>query len=35
MAVCSNNAFAQATMGHAGGSMTDADLIKLALSAAP
>jgi hypothetical protein len=35
MAVCSSSAFAQATMGHSGGNMTDEQLIKLALSAAP
>jgi hypothetical protein len=35
MAICSSSAFAQATMGHGGGTMNDAELIKLALSAAP
>jgi hypothetical protein len=35
LAVCSSSAFAQAPMGHAGGTMSDEDLIKLALSAAP
>jgi hypothetical protein len=34
-AICSSSAFAQATMGHGGGNMTDEQLIKLALSAAP
>ena len=35
MAVCSGSAFAQGTMSHGGGNMTDEELIKLALSAAP
>ena len=35
LAVCSSYAFAQAPMGHAGGNMSDEELIKLAISAAP
>src|SRR5580700_8142533 len=35
LAVCTSSAFAQAPMGHAGGNMSDEELIKLALSAAP
>ena len=35
LAVCTSSAFAQAPMGHAGGTMSDEELIKLALSAAP
>ena len=35
MAVCSGSAFAQGTMSHGGGNMTEEELIKLALSAAP
>ncbi len=35
LAVCSSSAFGQAPMGHAGGTMSEEELIKLALSAAP
>ena len=35
MAMCSGSAFPQGTMSHGGGNMTDEELIKLALSAAP
>jgi hypothetical protein len=35
LGVCFSSAFAQAPMGHAGGNMSDEELIKLALSAAP
>src|SRR3984893_5451367 len=35
LAVCSSYAFAQAPMGHPGANMSDEELIKLAISAAP
>jgi hypothetical protein len=35
LAVCSSYAFAQAPMGHSAGNMSDEELIKLAISAAP
>jgi hypothetical protein len=35
LAVCISSAFAQAPTGHAAGNMSDEDMIKLALSAAP
>ena len=35
LAVCPSSAFAQAPKGHAGGNMSDEELIKLALPAAP
>ena len=35
LAVCASSAFAQAPTGHAAGNMSDEDMIKLALSAAP
>ena len=35
LAVCSSYTFAQAPMGHSAGNMSDEELIKLAISAAP